>query len=74
MTDLTIWQRLTSRLDVELTYNYATQEHGIRQVRRKRWKRRDGWREYVGEHKAFLIPQDSLIRICDEAKHFIKQR
>lgn len=74
MTDLTIWQRLMSRLDVEITYDYATKEYGMRQIRRKRWKSKDGWREYVGDKKAFIIPQASLERIIEDAKHFIRKR
>jgi hypothetical protein len=71
---LTIWQWLTSRLDVEIFYDYATKEYGIRQVYRSRFKRKDGWREYVGESKAFCIPGTSLKRIIAEASGFIRKR
>ncbi len=72
--DLTIWERLTSRLDVEITYDYASKEYGIRQVRRSRFKRKDGWRVYVGDMKAFMVPQESLKRIIAEAPNFIRKR
>lgn len=62
------------RLDVELFYDYATKEHGLRQVKRCRFKRRDGWHEYVGESKSFVIPQTSLRRIIEDASHFIRTR
>jgi len=63
-----------SRLDVEITYDYASKEYGIRQVHRSRFKRKDGWRDYVGECKAFLVPESSLKRIIEEAPHFIRKR
>lgn len=74
MTDLTIWQRLTTRLDVEITYDLASREYGIRQIRRSRFKRKDGWRDYVGECKAFKVPEEALKRIIAEAPNFIRKR
>lgn len=66
--------RAFCRLDVELFYDYATKEYGLRQVKRCRFKRKDGWREYVGDKKAFVIPQNSLLRIIGEAPQFVRKR
>ena len=65
---------LFKRLDVEITYDLASKQYGIRQVYRSRFKRKDGWREYAGECKAFLVPEVSLKRIIAEAPHFIRKR
>ena len=65
---------LYKRLDVELTYDMASKEYGIRQVWRSRLKREDGWREYVGDKKAFVVPQHSLKRIIKEAEYFVRDR
>lgn len=62
------------RLDVELFYDFATKEYGLRQVKRCRFRRRDGWHEYVGKNKSFVIPVKSLKRIIEEAPHFIRKR
>ena len=62
--------------DVELYYDLANKEYGIREVRRDVTPDPTGWRNYLDrEHEVSIpIPYETLKRILKEAEYFVRER